>query len=92
MLRTKRTWTVPPETRKAIYDLLYLGVKHVDNAKYYGIKKCSFANVIHRILNKSKTIVKKREEKENCRNMACAYSNVTCYTDVLISCFLLFNN
>ena len=71
--------------------MLCVGVKHVNIAKYYGIKKCTDTNIIRRIRNKSKTILKKKERKKNYRKFSFVYYNVTFYKDVLIPCFLSSN-
>ncbi len=65
MGRTKGARIVPPDTSKAIYHMSCLGVKHVDIANYYSIKKCTVFNVLRRIRDKSKTIDKKRGRKRN---------------------------
>ncbi len=63
MARTKGARTVRPEVCKAIYDMSCVGVKHVDIAEYYSLKKCTVSNILRRIRNGSKNTVKKRGRK-----------------------------
>lgn len=63
MGRTKGARTVPRETCKAIYDMSRIGVKHVDIAEYYGIKKSTVSNILRRIRQNHNAITKKRGRK-----------------------------